>query len=160
MSPIESHLLTGPLPWDGVLVDQDGTPTTSPTFSRAFIAPSSKRRRSRLSRIKQELDLNGRSQSAPVDVDLQAHLAQLPKNELGATWLDKFGEKILTIDFKKREQRRKSALQGEFCAPFGESLIIPAPAPPLQNLEDYLTSEWGHTERLRPHFRSCHTRCR
>lgn len=102
----------GPLPWDGVISDNDETPNTSP---KAFLNPSSKRSKGSSRLGKKNPDLKSRSQSAPVvDLELQAHLAQLPKNELGATWLDKFGEKILTIDFKKQKQRRKSALLGKF----------------------------------------------
>lgn len=83
------------------------------------MAPNSKRRKSKLSRLKQETDLNGRTHSEPVDA-LAVHLAQLPKSELGATWLDKFGEKILTIQFNK-EMRKRLAEEGQAHCTTGKS---------------------------------------
>ena len=91
--PQKAPLHPGPLPWDGVLPDEEPTPPGSP---RVFLRASSSRRASPApaKRTQPSVAVKQEPGSARKGPQMQEITNTVPRNPLGATFLDTLNQKL------------------------------------------------------------------
>lgn len=99
-------MLAGPMPWDGVLSDQEETPPDTP---RGFLRANSQRASppAKPQRQEKEKDLNA-SISDPAHKEKESAGGSKPaaQNSLGAKWLDDLSKKVNSTQWIEPVQRQ------------------------------------------------------